>query len=164
MKGQEVLSKTSSEALNTNISHLPAIKHNLTSSISASPPLHLPTSFQGPFYPKLHSGNRKQICFISSLTTGLKAACLWDCVYIKGARSTYMNAWPWSARINLQMWLPVHVLPSVAACVHVKVWEDNIMHLHAVLQSGRMALIYNHDERSVHLIKQHIGILLHSIG
>lgn len=48
--------------------------------------------------------------------------------------------------------------------VHVQVWEDNIMHLHAMLQCGRMSLIYNHDERSVHLIKQHIGILLHSIG
>lgn len=74
--------------------------------------------------------------------------------------------------IFIRDFLPVNMLPSEVGCarmhafvsVHVQVWEDNIMHLHAVLQCGRMSLIYNHDERSVHLIKQHIGILLHSIG
>lgn len=66
------------------------------------------------------------------------------------------------------MGLPVNTLPFdgplVCVSVCVQVWEDNIMHLHAVLQCWRMSLIYNRVERSVHLIKQHIGILLHSIG
>lgn len=50
----------------------------------------------------------------------------------------------------------------VFTCVFV--CEDNIMHLHAELQCLRMSLIYNQDERSVHLIKQHTGILLRGIG
>lgn len=37
MKGRQVLSTATSKALNTNIYHLPTIKHNLTSSIPASP-------------------------------------------------------------------------------------------------------------------------------
>lgn len=56
----------------------------------------------------------------------------------------------------------------VCVCTRASTWvrarQDNIMHLHAALQRWRMSLIYNRDERSVHLIKRHIGTLLHSIG
>lgn len=56
----------------------------------------------------------------------------------------------------------------VRACTRTSTWararQDNMMHLHAALQRWRMSLIYNRDERSVHLIKRHIGTLLHSIG
>lgn len=120
--------------------------------------------FEGLFIPNCTVATGDEIYFISSLTSGLKALCLSDCVCMKGEEHEYKWGGPWNVCINLWIWLPVNMLPLVGACVRVQVWEDNIMHLHAVLQCGRMSLIYNHDERSVHLIKQHIGILLHSIG
>lgn len=68
-----------------------------------------------------------------------------------------------SLNIGLSAHAPIRG-PLLHVCLWMRVAGRHIMHLHVAALCRRMTLIYNRDERSVHLIKQHISILLHSIG
>lgn len=107
--------------------------------------------------PRLQSHYRKFVSFISSLSIEVEST-LQDC-FCKENRFTNVS----KQRGNE---VGIFLLKSdfVCGCVCMSKQGDNFMQLHAMLERGRMSLIYNHDERSVHLIKQHIGILQHSIG